>query len=46
LREDPLPGVELRDLGEHQLKDLDGSERLYQLAATGLPDEFPPLTDS
>jgi signal transduction histidine kinase len=43
LRDDPLPGVELRDLGEHQLKDLDESERLYQLAATGLPDEFPPL---
>jgi class 3 adenylate cyclase len=42
LRDDPLPGVALRDLGEHQLKDLDEPERLYQLAATGLLDEFPP----
>jgi predicted ATPase/class 3 adenylate cyclase len=37
------PGVELRDLGVHMLKDLAGPEQLYQLAIEGLPDEFPPL---
>jgi predicted ATPase len=31
--------VELRDLGEHRLKDLSASQRLYQLGADG----FPPL---
>ncbi len=35
---------ELRDLGEHRLKDLAASERLYQLVADGLPEEFPPLS--
>jgi peptide/nickel transport system substrate-binding protein len=43
LRDDPLPDVTLRDLGEHQLKDLDEPERIYQLVAPGLADEFPPL---
>jgi YVTN family beta-propeller protein len=33
----------LRDLGEQRLKDLDRSVRLYQVAAEGLPTEFPPL---
>ena len=36
-------GAELRDLGEHQLKDLAGPEQLYQLEIDGLPAEFPPL---
>ena len=36
-------GVELRDLGEHQLKDMAGPEQLYQLEIDGLPAEFPPL---
>lgn len=31
--------VELRDLGEHRLKDLSASQRLYQLG----DDDFPPL---
>ncbi|HSC51532.1 MAG TPA: adenylate/guanylate cyclase domain-containing protein [Gaiellaceae bacterium] len=35
---------ELRDLGEHRLKDLAASERLYQLVVEGLPAEFPPLS--
>jgi ABC-type branched-subunit amino acid transport system substrate-binding protein len=35
--------VGLRDLGEQRLKDLDRPVRLYQLAAPGLPAEFPPL---
>jgi YVTN family beta-propeller protein len=33
----------LRDLGNRRLKDLDRPVRLYQLAADGLPTEFPPL---
>ncbi|HSS79776.1 MAG TPA: adenylate/guanylate cyclase domain-containing protein [Gaiellaceae bacterium] len=37
------PSVELRDLGEHVLKDLAGRQQLYQLEIDGLPDEFPPL---
>jgi YVTN family beta-propeller protein len=43
LRDDPLPGVSLRDLGEHQLKDLDEPEHLYQLVAPGLAETFPLL---
>src|SRR5213078_2173456 len=34
---------QLRDLGEHRLKDLSGPHRLYQLLIEGLPSEFPPL---
>jgi predicted ATPase/class 3 adenylate cyclase len=34
-----LVGIELRDLGEHRLKDLSASERIYQLG----DGEFPPL---
>jgi predicted ATPase/class 3 adenylate cyclase len=37
------PGVGIRDLGEHRLKDLDNPERIYQLAIGGQPDAFPPL---
>ena len=33
----------LRDLGEHQLKDMDGPERLYQVVAPGLRGDFPAL---
>jgi YVTN family beta-propeller protein len=43
LRDDPLEDVSLRDLGEHRLKDLDEPERLFQLVAPGLRDEFPSL---
>jgi hypothetical protein len=32
--------MELRDLGEHHLKDLDHPERLYQLVAPGLATDF------
>lgn len=35
--------VALRDLGEQRLKDLDRPVRLYQAAADGLPDSFPPV---
>jgi len=37
------PGASLRDLGVHRLKDLGRPERIFQLAAAGLPAEFPPL---
>ncbi len=35
--------VTLRDLGEHQLKDLVKSEHIYQMVDPSLPSEFPPL---
>ena len=35
--------VFLRDLGEQRLKDLDRPVRLYQAAADGLHDSFPPV---
>jgi predicted ATPase/class 3 adenylate cyclase len=34
---------DLRDLGDHRLKDLVEPERVWQLLAPGLPDAFPPL---
>jgi predicted ATPase/class 3 adenylate cyclase len=41
---DQLPeGVELRDLGEHRLKDLFRPERIFQPAAPDLQQEFPSL---
>jgi predicted ATPase/class 3 adenylate cyclase len=33
----------LRDLGERRLKDLSRPERVFQITASGLPSEFPPL---
>jgi predicted ATPase/class 3 adenylate cyclase len=36
-------GVQLRDLGDHRLKDLAQPERIYQLVIDGLPSDFPPL---
>ena len=38
-----LPSIELRDVGEHRLKDVSHPTRLYQLVGEGLPDQFPPL---
>jgi DNA-binding SARP family transcriptional activator/class 3 adenylate cyclase len=43
LRDDPSPETGLRDLGEQLLKDLDHPERIYQVVAEGLPDDFPAL---
>ncbi len=37
------PGVRLRDLGEHRLKDLARPHHLFQVVVPGLPAEFPPL---
>jgi len=36
-------GAELRDMGEHKLKDIIDLERLYQVVTRDLPSEFPPL---
>jgi class 3 adenylate cyclase len=37
------PGLGVRDLGEHLLKDFPRRERLFQLVGAGLPATFPPL---
>ncbi|MCA9879371.1 MAG: adenylate/guanylate cyclase domain-containing protein, partial [Thermomicrobiales bacterium] len=37
------PGVTLRDLGEHRLRDLLAPERIWQLDIAGLPTTFPPI---
>jgi predicted ATPase/class 3 adenylate cyclase/DNA-binding XRE family transcriptional regulator len=37
------PNGDLRDLGEHWLKDLTHPERIFQLVTPDLPAEFPPL---
>jgi len=34
---------QLRDLGAHRLKDLPGTQQLYQLHVEGQPADFPPL---
>ena len=36
-------GIGLRDLGEHQLKDLGRAERIFQVTGPGLADGFGPL---
>ena len=42
LTEGSLPdGLEMRDLGEHRLKDLDRPERLIQLIVAGASRHFP-----
>ncbi len=38
-----LVGVDLEDLGEHDLGDVSGIEHLYQVRAAGLAARFPPL---
>src|SRR5829696_2940857 len=44
LARDSLPAtVQLRDLGEHRLKDLSRPEHIFQLVAVDLPADFPPL---
>src|SRR5215471_4800633 len=37
------PEIELRDLGEHRLRDLREPERIFQVLAAGLAQEFPVL---
>jgi predicted ATPase/class 3 adenylate cyclase len=36
-------GVQLWDLGEHRLRDLGQPERIFEVRAAGLKQEFPPL---
>jgi predicted ATPase/class 3 adenylate cyclase len=43
LTDAPPPGVGLRHLGEHRLRDLIRPEHIYQLTSPDLPSEFPPL---
>ena len=44
LAEPGLPGeLSVRDLGVHQLKDIEAPERIVQLAGPGLAEEFPAL---
>jgi predicted ATPase/class 3 adenylate cyclase/Tfp pilus assembly protein PilF len=42
LEDGPPPGIVLRSLGVHGLKDFPQSARLYQLDISGLPTHFPP----
>jgi hypothetical protein len=37
------PGVGVRDLGRHRLKDFDDPQPIHQLVIEGVPDEFPPI---
>jgi len=41
---DRSPGVQLKDLGWHRLKDIPEPEHILQLVADGLQQEFPPLS--
>ncbi|HZC85340.1 MAG TPA: protein kinase [Rubrobacter sp.] len=43
VRDNLEPEVELQDLGEHRLRDLRYTERIFQLVAPGLPSDFPSL---
>ena len=44
LVKDSLPAnTDLRDMGQHHLKNLVHPEHLFQLNISGLPSEFPPL---
>ncbi len=44
LAREGLPGdVSLLDLGEHRVRDLSHTERVFQLCAPGLPSDFAPL---
>jgi peptide/nickel transport system substrate-binding protein len=43
LVDEEVDGVVVRELGLYRLKDIDRSERLYQLDIAGLPSDFPPL---
>lgn len=43
VRSELPPQTEIRELGEHRLKDLQRPERLYQVIVPDLPSVFPPL---
>jgi predicted ATPase/class 3 adenylate cyclase len=44
ITEAPPADLQLRDLGEHQLKDLQEPERIWQVVHPKLQSDFPPLT--
>jgi predicted ATPase/class 3 adenylate cyclase/DNA-binding CsgD family transcriptional regulator len=46
VREALPTGLTLRDLGLHQLKDLQNPERIWQVVHPELPADFPPLTST
>jgi predicted ATPase/class 3 adenylate cyclase len=46
VRADLPAGIELRDLGEYRLKDLSRPEHIFQLVASDLPADFPPLASA
>ena len=41
--DEPFPGASFRPLGRHRLKDVPERLPLFQLAAPGLGEDFPPL---
>jgi predicted ATPase/class 3 adenylate cyclase len=43
IRDDLPAGLELRDHGEHRLRDLDRAQRVFSVLAPDLPHDFPPL---
>ncbi len=43
LRDEEVPGISVRDLGVHRLKDLDRPEHVYQLVSEGLEPSFPKI---
>jgi catechol 2,3-dioxygenase-like lactoylglutathione lyase family enzyme len=43
LKDDPVDGMPLRELGHHQLKDFKEPERIFQLVIPGLRTGFPAL---
>jgi predicted ATPase len=43
IEDGPPPGVGLRSLGQHRLRDLQQPERIFQVLHPDLPNEFPPL---
>ena len=38
-----VESVDMVDLGEHRLRDLSGAQRIFQVRADGLREQFPPL---
>jgi len=43
IEDEELQDLQVRDLGEHQLKDMPRPERIFQLVGPGLVEEFPAL---
>jgi WD40 repeat protein/class 3 adenylate cyclase len=41
--QDLPPGITVKELGEHRLKDMKYPTPIYQLVVEGLPTDFPPL---